>query len=664
MPRVSVIIPTYNRSDLISEAIRSVLDQHYTDWELIILDDGSTDDTAQVVAEFGDKVIYIYQDNAGEPAARNAGFAASQGEFVSFLDSDDQMLPNNLENLVSLLDAKPEVSIAYGRYYWFHNDEQIGHLRGPIFDGQIFQQLLLEETMMIGTALIRRDCVHAIGGFDENIHFQPHWDFYLRLARAGYLYASCKQGVALLRVHPGNRGKELTAMLKWRLAILDRLFGDLTLDEVPENIRRRAYYKAYFDFALKYYDRGDLEQGTQLLKTASEYDLLDSADIESAAESVINYAFGSKIDHPYAFIRKYFEPVKHNSRIHRFHRVLLSKASAAAAFRHYQEGDLRKVPYYVLNAVTYDPSLLNNRGLVRIGVEGVVGTKVINWVRSKRLPRSLSLSELVAERTCIFLSPHFDDVVLSCGGTLAQLARRADVIMVTVFTADPENNMRLSRVAKELYRKWGGHSKPNSLRSQEDKSVAERLGIKYRWLGFLETIYRYPYLVHSNEIFLANFDPTSDPCYETIRDTFLQLINEHPGAIIFVPLGLGYHRDHLLVHKAIEDVKQMTSAASEYYYYEDYPYAATANLQERLAELDWKAVAVNIDITETFQERVHLISLYSSQLRLLFDNPVDFRREVMAYAAKVGSVGNPRERFWTPRVNSRRESVRSIQLRR
>jgi glycosyltransferase involved in cell wall biosynthesis len=184
MPRVSVIIPTYNRAGFIGEAIQSVLDQTCTDWELIVVDDGSTDETAQVVAQFGERVTYVYQDNAGVSAARNAGLATARGELVSFLDSDDRMLPHNLETLVVLLDAQPKVSVAYGRYYWMNeNGQPIGDPDGPTLEGQILPQLVLEETMFIGTALIRRGCVEAIGGFDETVQFQEHWDFYLRLSK-------------------------------------------------------------------------------------------------------------------------------------------------------------------------------------------------------------------------------------------------------------------------------------------------------------------------------------------------------------------------------------------------------------------------------------------------------------------------------------------------
>jgi LmbE family N-acetylglucosaminyl deacetylase len=266
--------------------------------------------------------------------------------------------------------------------------------------------------------------------------------------------------------------------------------------------------------------------------------------------------------------------------------------------------------------------------------------------------------ETAAQATSIFISPHLDDVVLSCGGTLAHLARRrAEVILVTVFTADSANEAQLSPLARQLHQEWNEDSHPFRLRRQEDRAVAERLGIKYRWLGFLDAIYRDPDLQDSGELFLTEFDPRSDPCFEPVRDAIWQLVNEHPGAIVFAPLGLGHHRDHLLVHHVLQDVKAMTSAASEYYYYEDYPYAAKADLRARLAELDWEAKPLSIDIADTFQERVRLITMHASQLSILFDDPDSVYERVMAYATRVGTKGKPRERFWSARAGSQQNGA-------
>ena len=120
MPRVSVIIPTYNRADLLGEAIDSVLAQSYQDFEMIVADDGSTDETAMVASKYGDKVRFLALPHRGQPAApRNAGIAAATGEYISFLDSDDLYLPDKLALQVPALDENPKVGMVYSSAHFF-----------------------------------------------------------------------------------------------------------------------------------------------------------------------------------------------------------------------------------------------------------------------------------------------------------------------------------------------------------------------------------------------------------------------------------------------------------------------------------------------------------------------------------------------------------------
>ncbi len=117
MPRISVILPVYNRPTMLVESVGSVLAQTFTDWEIIIVDDGSTDDTpavaARLVAEHRPRIQYLRQANAGPGAARNTGLEAARGEFIQFLDSDDLLAPEKFARQVALLDAHPERGVCY-----------------------------------------------------------------------------------------------------------------------------------------------------------------------------------------------------------------------------------------------------------------------------------------------------------------------------------------------------------------------------------------------------------------------------------------------------------------------------------------------------------------------------------------------------------------------
>src|SRR5579864_1877976 len=113
MPRVSVIIPIYNGAATIERALKSVFEQTFSDFEIVVVDDGSTDDTPSVLAKFGDRIRMILQSNRGFPGARNAGAAASRGDFIALIDHDDQWLPRKLELTVAALDSDPGASLVY-----------------------------------------------------------------------------------------------------------------------------------------------------------------------------------------------------------------------------------------------------------------------------------------------------------------------------------------------------------------------------------------------------------------------------------------------------------------------------------------------------------------------------------------------------------------------
>ena len=306
MPKVSVIIPTYNRANFIEESIRTVLNQTYGDFELIVVDDGSTDNTAAVVGAVKDKRIrYIVRANGGPSAARNTGIAAATGELLTFLDSDDWMLPHNLSTLVGLLDEQPGADVAYGWLYLMDPygmpiDYVHGEIKGPVppqldepwpgialrpsgtdIEGQILNELILEPdgTIAIGAAVVRRTCVDAVNGFDPARRYQEHWDFYLRLAAAGCTYACSRQAVLAARIHSGGLHKNRTAMYAARLDILERMLGDSRLKDRLAPVYHQAYFNTHIAYAGWFYYEGRTKDGALAVNAALEHGALREKDI-------------------------------------------------------------------------------------------------------------------------------------------------------------------------------------------------------------------------------------------------------------------------------------------------------------------------------------------------------------------------------------------------
>jgi glycosyltransferase involved in cell wall biosynthesis len=202
-PLVSVIIPTFNRAHCIEQSVQSVLNQTYTNYELLLVDDGSTDNTQEVLARFGDKIRIIVQDNAGVSAARNQGIRAARGKYVAFLDSDDLWLPEKLEHQLTLMSTD---NVIFSATNWKGKDEQTALTAFSSFsfsDAWIcdrpseFVSRIGGHNMMLSSWIVRRDVILALGGFDTSVDLAEDNHLLFRLAFRGRF--ALTQKVLLLR---------------------------------------------------------------------------------------------------------------------------------------------------------------------------------------------------------------------------------------------------------------------------------------------------------------------------------------------------------------------------------------------------------------------------------------------------------------------------------
>lgn len=230
MPLVSVIIPTYNRADYIGEAIRSVQAQTHRDVEIVVADDGSTDNTADIVGQFGAAVIYIPLPHRGQPAAaRNAGLGVARGQFIAFLDSDDLFLPDKLALQLSAFHAHPDAGLVYSNGHFFRDDSRqaTGYaLDGlPVPSGDVLPELLQGNFIASpAVALIRRSCLDAVKGFDENPSFVgvEDYDLWLRVA-AQFPVICAAADVAAIRRHKQSISGDVKTHRARALLVLAKL---------------------------------------------------------------------------------------------------------------------------------------------------------------------------------------------------------------------------------------------------------------------------------------------------------------------------------------------------------------------------------------------------------------------------------------------------------
>lgn len=182
---VSVIIPAFNASKSILRTLNSVFNQTYTNYEIVVVDDGSTDDTRSVIQPYLSKIRYIYQQNQERSAARNTGIEAAEGEYIAFLDADDTWMPNKLEKQIVAFENNPELGMVYCQAYLVAENGQLLGLTGicPSDSEEAYQRLLLGNFIPSPTPLLRRSVVKEIGGFDSELRHAEDWDYWLRAAR-------------------------------------------------------------------------------------------------------------------------------------------------------------------------------------------------------------------------------------------------------------------------------------------------------------------------------------------------------------------------------------------------------------------------------------------------------------------------------------------------
>jgi len=186
MKRVSVIIPTYNRAHVLKSAVDSVLAQTFQDFELLIIDDGSTDNTREFVATtYGDRVRYVYQENRGVSCARNLGIRRSSGEFIALLDSDDAWMPEKLERQIEAMALHPDISLCHTEEIWIRNGVRVNpKKKHRKYGGSIFPYCLPLCVISPSSAVLRRSIFDEVGMFDETLPACEDYDLWLRITRA------------------------------------------------------------------------------------------------------------------------------------------------------------------------------------------------------------------------------------------------------------------------------------------------------------------------------------------------------------------------------------------------------------------------------------------------------------------------------------------------
>lgn len=239
LPYVSIIIPTYNRKSLLEKAIDSVLKQTYTSFELIVIDDGSNDNTLDLLKHYSFKLKTLTQTNKGVSAARNLGIKAAKGQLITFLDSDDLWLPDKLKYQVAFFKHNPTALICQTQEIWIRNGKRVNpkkHHQKP--SGMIFEQSLALCLLSPSAVMLRRTLLDEVGLFDEALPACEDYDLWLRICWKYPVYLIDEPLVIKYGGHSDQLSK-MPELDKYRITSLSKILdsGHLSLDQYEAAVK-------------------------------------------------------------------------------------------------------------------------------------------------------------------------------------------------------------------------------------------------------------------------------------------------------------------------------------------------------------------------------------------------------------------------------------------
>ncbi|MGQ9637959.1 MAG: glycosyltransferase family 2 protein [Thermodesulfobacteriota bacterium] len=233
MPKVSVIIPTYNRFSMVKEAIDSVLAQDFEDFELIVVDDGSTDGTFEALRGYGEKIKLLqHAQNRGVSAARNTGILRSKGKYIAFLDSDDLWLKRKLPIQINFLEENPQYPICYTDEIWIRRGKRVNPMKKHSkYSGWIFEKCLPLCIISPSSAMMRRTLFQKVGLFDEALPVCEDYDFWLRVSVRFPIFFINKKLIIKRGGHPDQLSQRFWGNDRYRVIALEKLLSESFLKE-------------------------------------------------------------------------------------------------------------------------------------------------------------------------------------------------------------------------------------------------------------------------------------------------------------------------------------------------------------------------------------------------------------------------------------------------
>ena len=258
---ISVIVPTYNRAHRLPRALDSILCQSYSPKEIIVVDDGSTDETSDLMTSEYSEIVFIQQQNTGVSSARNAGIKRASGDWITFLDSDDEWLPKKLEIQMKALYKNPEIKICHTNEIWIRNGKRVNpKKKHGKFGGWIFQKCLPLCCISPSSVIIHKSIFKEIGLFDYSLPVCEDYDLWLRItARNPVLYIE-KPFLIKYGGHEDQLSKKYWGMDRFRIKSLEKIISSRVLSDLDENAAKKMMMEKIYIFIQGAQKRGKTKE--------------------------------------------------------------------------------------------------------------------------------------------------------------------------------------------------------------------------------------------------------------------------------------------------------------------------------------------------------------------------------------------------------------------
>lgn len=393
-PAASIIIPNYNHAQYVGDAISSVLNQTCSDFEVIVVDDGSKDNSREVIDQFGHKVRAIYQKNQGLSAARNTGIRVARGAYIGVLDADDMYEPEFIDTLVGLLEEQKDAGGAYCGYRFVdHLNNPLPQIEAREVGPEHLHQALVDGNFLVPESMfVRKNCYDTVGLFDTSLTALEDFDMWLRITSQFKVIYTTKL-LTRHRILPGSMSSDPTRQFQNRLKVIGKHFG---AEPGPGGVwsaaQRRAYGRAYLVSAVEY---------LQVHNEARAYDCLyalANACPQLLAEMETFYELGCgdqpkgyrgefasvNLKHNVPVVMRLLKKLSHASELHEFKRLernAYANMNYAFGLLAYGQGKTNMARKFMFSALQLHPKFLLDRAVAGVALRSLLGAKLIAWFK-------------------------------------------------------------------------------------------------------------------------------------------------------------------------------------------------------------------------------------------------------------------------------------------